>query len=243
MPCNCNLRALAAQRQGGHPRRRRHADGVQHHLRLRRHHDGHRGDARLARLARGDRRLDRAGRARPPVRRPRVLVGCDKTIPAAAMALARLDIPGLVLYGGSIAPGRFRGRDVTIQDVFEAVGAHAAGTMTDAELRDARERACPGAGACGGQFTANTMAMALEFLGHRAAGQSDVPADGPGKAQARRGCRRAGDGARARRHRAPSQILTRDGVRERDRRASRRPAARPTPCCTCWRSRARRASR
>ena len=93
------------------------------------------------------------------------LVGCDKTIPGAAMALCRLDIPGLVLYNGSIAPGRWRGKDVTIQDVFEAVGRHATGEMDDADLLDLEGRACPGAGACGGQFTANTMATALEFLG------------------------------------------------------------------------------
>src|SRR5881628_2707522 len=83
------------------------------------------------------------------------LVGCDKTIPAAAMALARLNVPGVVLYGGSIAPGRWQGRDVTIQDVFEAVGANAAGRMSDAALGSLEEAACPGAGACGGQFTAN----------------------------------------------------------------------------------------
>src|SRR5204863_3108211 len=91
------------------------------------------------------------------------LSGCDKTIPGCAMALARLDLPSLVLYGGSIEPGRFHGRDVTIQDVFEAVGAQAAGRMTLADLRDLENQACPGAGACGGQFTANTMATALEF--------------------------------------------------------------------------------
>ena len=105
-----------------------------------------------------------------------ILVGCDKTIPGAAMALARLDIPGLILYGGSIAPGRFSGRDVTIQDVFEAVGAHAAGKMSDAQLRDLEGHACPGAGACGGQFTANTMATACEFLGLAPMGSGDVPA-------------------------------------------------------------------
>src|SRR5437764_2792953 len=97
------------------------------------------------------------------------LVGCDKTIPAAVMALGRLDLPGLVLYSGSIAPGRFRDRDVTIQDVFEAVGAHAAGTMTAAEVHQLESVACPGAGACGGQFTANTMATAPGFLGIPAA--------------------------------------------------------------------------
>jgi dihydroxy-acid dehydratase len=105
-----------------------------------------------------------------------VLVGCDKTIPGAAMALARLDIPGLILYGGSIAPGRFAGRDVTIQDVFEAVGAHAAGRMSDADLCEIEDKACPGAGACGGQFTANTMATACEFLGLAPMGSGDVPA-------------------------------------------------------------------
>jgi len=105
-----------------------------------------------------------------------VLVGCDKTIPGGAMALARLNIPGVLLYGGSIAPGRFAGHDVTIQDVFEAVGAHAAGRMSDADLRDIETHACPGAGACGGQFTANTMATACEFLGLAPMGSGDVPA-------------------------------------------------------------------
>ena len=110
-----------------------------------------------------------------------VLVGCDKTIPGAAMALARLDIPGLILYGGSILPGRFAGRDVTIQDVFEAVGAHAAGRMSDADLCEIEDKACPGAGACGGQFTANTMATACEFLGLAPMGSGDVPAVDSGK--------------------------------------------------------------
>ena len=111
-----------------------------------------------------------------------VIVGCDKTIPAGAMVLARLNIPGLVLYGGSIAPGRYRGRDVTIQDVFEAVGAHAAGKITDDDLLELENVACPGAGACGGQFTANTMSTALDFLGISPAGYNGVPATHPGKA-------------------------------------------------------------
>jgi dihydroxy-acid dehydratase len=115
-----------------------------------------------------------------------VLVGCDKTIPAASMALARLNVPGLVLYGGSIAPGHFQGHDVTIQDVFEAVGAHGAGRMTDAELCDLEATACPGAGACGGQFTANTMAIASEFLGIAALGSGSVPATDPTKANVAR---------------------------------------------------------
>src|SRR5579871_790086 len=112
-----------------------------------------------------------------------VLVGCDKTIPAAAMALLRLDVPGVILYGGSIQPGRFHGHDVTIQDLFEAVGAHAAGRMSDADLKDLEDHVCPGAGACGGQFTANTMAMALEFLGLSAMGTASVAATDPGKAR------------------------------------------------------------
>ena len=102
--------------------------------------------------------------------------GCDKTIPAAVMGLARLNIPSLMLYGGSIMPGRFQGRDVTIQDVFEGVGAYAAGKMTAAELDDLESHACPGAGACGGQFTANTMAIAFEMLGISPMGSASVPA-------------------------------------------------------------------
>ena len=105
-----------------------------------------------------------------------VLVGCDKTIPGGVMALARLNIPGLVLYGGSIAPGHFQNRDVTIVDVFEAVGAHARGSMSDADFLALENSACPGAGACGGQFTANTMALACEFLGIAPIGDSSVPA-------------------------------------------------------------------
>jgi dihydroxy-acid dehydratase len=112
------------------------------------------------------------------------IVGCDKTIPAAVMALARLDLPGLVLYGGSIAPGRYRGQDVTIQDVFEVVGAHAAGTATANEVHALESVACPGAGACGGMYTANTMATALDFLGVSAPGLNEIPADHPGKPRA-----------------------------------------------------------
>ncbi|MCP9464668.1 MAG: dihydroxy-acid dehydratase [Nitrospira sp.] len=104
------------------------------------------------------------------------LSGCDKTIPGTVMALARLNLPSLMLYGGSIMPGRFQGQDVTIQDVFEAVGKHAAGKMTDAELKELEDHACPGPGACGGQFTANTMAIAFEFLGISPMGWNGVPA-------------------------------------------------------------------
>jgi dihydroxy-acid dehydratase len=111
------------------------------------------------------------------------LCGCDKTIPATVMALARLNLPSLSLYGGSIMAGRFQGHDVTIQDVFEAVGACAAGKMTAAELGDLENHACPGAGACGGQFTANTMATAITFLGISPFGANEVPATDPRKAQ------------------------------------------------------------
>jgi dihydroxy-acid dehydratase len=109
------------------------------------------------------------------------ICGCDKTIPGTVMALARLDIPSLSLYGGSIQAGTFEGREVTIQDVFEAVGACAAGKMTEAQLGDLENHACPGAGACGGQFTANTMATAITFLGISPMGANEVPATDPRK--------------------------------------------------------------
>ena len=136
------------------------------------------------------------------------LAGCDKTIPGAAMALARLDLPSLVLYGGSIAPGSFRGRDVTIQDVFEAVGAHASGKMTLQDLHDLEDHACPGAGACGGQFTANTMATALEFLGISPMGSAGVPATDPGRPEVARAAGRLAMQALAS-DRRPGRILTR----------------------------------
>jgi dihydroxy-acid dehydratase len=116
------------------------------------------------------------------------LTGCDKTIPAGAMALARLDVPGLVLYGGPTEPGVFEGREVTIQDVFEAVGAHATGAMSSARLAVLEDRACPGAGACGGQFTANTMSVAVTMLGLSPMGASEIAATDPRKADAARAC-------------------------------------------------------
>jgi dihydroxy-acid dehydratase len=140
-----------------------------------------------------------------------VLVGCDKTIPGGAMALARLNIPGLILYGGSIAPGQYEGRSVTIQDVFEAVGAHARGKMTDAQLKELECAACPGAGACGGQFTANTMALVCEFLGIAPMGISSVPATDAGKAHAGE---LAGKLALdlLRKNTTPSQIITKTAI-------------------------------
>jgi dihydroxy-acid dehydratase len=110
-----------------------------------------------------------------------ILVGCDKTIPGGIMAAARLNIPALVLYGGSIAPGQFEGHAVTIQDVYEAIGSHARGGMSDARLSALESAACPGAGACGGQFTANTMALVAEFLGIAPMGLSGVPATNAAK--------------------------------------------------------------
>ena len=105
-----------------------------------------------------------------------ILVGCDKTIPAAGMALARMNVPGVVLYGGSIMPGHHKGKDLSVQDVFEAVGACAAGIIDEDELKAVEKAACPGAGACGGQFTANSMAMAMTFLGLSPMGLNDIPA-------------------------------------------------------------------
>jgi dihydroxy-acid dehydratase len=116
------------------------------------------------------------------------LVGCDKTLPGAAMGLARLDVPGMVLYGGTIAPGLYRGREILLGDVMEAVGANSAGTLSDAELDEMERVACPGAGACGGHYTANTMAMALEVLGLSPAGFNSIPAVHATKHPAARQC-------------------------------------------------------
>ena len=113
-----------------------------------------------------------------------ILVGCDKTIPGGIMAAARLNIPAVVLYGGSIAPGQFEGHDVTIQDVYEAIGSHARGKISDAKLTEIEKVACPGAGACGGQFTANTMALVGEFLGIAPMGLSGIPATNKEKGHA-----------------------------------------------------------
>ncbi|MBA3263283.1 MAG: dihydroxy-acid dehydratase [Thermoleophilaceae bacterium] len=139
------------------------------------------------------------------------LSGCDKTIPGCVMALARLDVPSLMLYGGSIAPGRWRGRDVTIQDVFEGIGAHAAGDLTDDELTDLENHASPGAGACGGQFTANTMAMAFEVLGISPMGSSMVPAEDGKKGKVAEECGRLVMGVLERDLR-PSHIITRESL-------------------------------
>jgi dihydroxy-acid dehydratase len=137
--------------------------------------------------------------------------GCDKTIPGTVMALARLDIPGLMLYGGSIRPGRYRDEEVTIQQVFEAVGSYAAGRITEAELHELEDLASPGAGACGGQFTANTMAMAFEVLGISPAGSAMVPAEDGRKLEV---ATRAGELAMdvLRRGQLPSEIITKPAL-------------------------------
>jgi dihydroxy-acid dehydratase len=137
--------------------------------------------------------------------------GCDKTIPGTVMALARLDLPGLMLYGGSISPGHYKGDTVTIQEVFEAVGAHAAGKITEEELIALEEVASPGAGACGGQFTANTMAMAFQMLGISPIDASDVPAQDAGKAGMAFEAGRLVMDVLARGQR-PSDIITRDAL-------------------------------
>ncbi|GBD46326.1 Dihydroxy-acid dehydratase [bacterium HR41] len=137
------------------------------------------------------------------------LSGCDKTIPGCAMALARLDVPAVLLYGGSIRPGTWRGRKVTIQDVFEAVGAHAAGELDDEELRDLEAHASPGPGACGGQYTANTMAVAFEVMGISPPGSAMVPAVEGRKGDVAELCGRLAVEAIERDLR-PSRILTRE---------------------------------
>ncbi len=139
------------------------------------------------------------------------LSGCDKTIPGCVMALARLDVPSLMLYGGSILPGRWRGQDVTIQDVFEAIGKHATGEMSDDDLHELEGCASPGAGACGAQFTANTMASAFEVMGISPMGSSMVPAVDGARAEVARECgelvmRVLADDLR------PSQIITKESL-------------------------------
>lgn len=139
------------------------------------------------------------------------IAGCDKNMPGTVMALARLDIPGLMIYGGSIAPGHLNGKDITIQDVYEAIGAHSAGKLDDAGLEAVEANACPGVGACGGQFTANTIAMASEFLGISPIGLSGVPAFSPEKHAS---ARKAGALVMelARKNIRPSQIITRKSL-------------------------------
>ena len=139
------------------------------------------------------------------------IVGCDKTIPAAAMALARLDLPGVILYGGSIQPGVCHAKKITVQEVFEAVGAHAAGRIDDAELGRIERSACPGAGACGGQFTANTMAMVLTTLGLSPVGLNDIPATDPAKRDAAFRCGELAMAALAA-DRRPSAVLSQQAI-------------------------------
>ena len=170
------------------------------------------------------------------------LVGCDKTTPAALMALARLDEPAVVLYSGPMRAGRLGDRELTIQDVWEAVGAHERGLLERAELDEIERAACPGPGTCAGQFTANTMAVALDCLGLADAGRRADPRRRPrGEGAARR--RAPGARAVGARRRADRALVPRPPRRCATRwPASPPPAARPTACCTCSRSPARRAS-
>ena len=139
------------------------------------------------------------------------MTGCDKTTPGAAMALGRLRIPSLIFYGGSIMPGKFNGKDVTIQDVFEAMGAHAKGHIDASELKEIENAACPGAGACGGQFTANTMATAIEIMGIAAMGSGSVPATDPKKNEVAVEIGRLAVDL-VRRDVRPEQIITRESI-------------------------------
>ena len=169
------------------------------------------------------------------------LSGCDKTLPGTVMALARLDVPGVMLYGGSVPPGRWRGREVTILDVFEGVGAQATGRMTEEELHELEAAATPGPGACGGQFTANTMAMAFEVLGFSPSGAAMVDAQAATKARRRLRGRASSSSTSC--AGGCSRATSSPARRWRTRSPPWRPAAaRRTPCCTCWRWRARSAS-
>ena len=172
------------------------------------------------------------------------LCACDKTIPGTVMALARLDVPGVMLYGGSIPPGHYKGKDITIMDVFEAVGANAAGKITDQDLADIEAAASPGAGACGGQYTANTMAMAFEMMGISPIGPSLAPAQDATQVRPRLRGRRARDGRPATRPEAVGP--DHQGIaRERDprRRGLRRlHERRPAPARRGQRSRRRRST-
>ena len=168
------------------------------------------------------------------------LAGCDKSLPGMMMAMVRLNVPSVFMYGGSILPGRFKGRDVTVQDVFEAVGAHSAGNMSDEELHLLECVACPSAGSCGGQFTANTMACVSEAIGLALPGSAGAPApydsrDAYAEASGEAVMRLIEQNIR------PRDIVTRKALRTR-RGSSPAPAARPTPRCTCRRSRTRRGS-
>ncbi len=239
-PCNWNHRKLAEKVKRGHPRRRRHADRVQHDHRDRRHRHGHRGHEGLADQPRLDRGLRRAGRARPSPRRSR------RASPAAtrrsrpwSWPWPASTCPSVMLYGGSILYGEYKGKRMTMQDVFEAIGARNAGRIDDERAARDRVRArAPAQGACGGQFTANTMATAFEMLGVSPMGFNDVPAPDPQKEEIafqtgrlvmdvlQQGTARRGRSSPA------SRSTTRSP-------ASWPPAARPTRCCTSWPSRKR----
>ena len=232
MPCNFHLRALAKQVKegiraaGGTPMEFNTiaiSDGITMGT------SGHEDEPRLA--ARSSPTRSSWSRAATSSTPSSALCGCDKTIPGTVMALARLDVPGVMLYGGSIPPGHYKGEDITIMEVFEAVGAHAAGKITDEELAEIEAAASPGAGACGGQFTANTMAMAFEMLGISPIGPSPRPR--AGRDQGRRSPTRPASWSwtSCSRGLRPSDIITRESLenailaRRRQRRLDQRRAA------------------
>ena len=212
MPCNLNQRRLAEFVKAGHPRGRRDADGVQHDRRVRRRLDGHRGHEGLARsAARSSPTRSSSSSAGTCSTASCASSAATRRSRPAAMALARLDIPGLVLYNGTIYPGTYKGEPSDIVSVYEAIGAYRAGKITLEELYEVEERACPGAGACGGQFTANTMATVCEFLGLSPAGLNGIPAEDPKKDEA---ARRAGELVMTLVHHdiRPSHIVTRSSL-------------------------------
>ena len=163
------------------------------------------------------------------------LVGCDKTMPGAAMAMARLDVPSLALYNGTIYPGMYKGKTVDVVSVYEAIGAYRAGKISLDELHEIENVACPGAGACGGQYTANTMSMVLEFLGLSPGGLNGIPAEDPKKDDAGPALRRDRHGPRPARRPAVARSCRGPRSTTRSRR-SPRPAARRTASSTCSRS-------
>ena len=165
------------------------------------------------------------------------LAGCDKSLPGMMMAMLRLNVPAVFMYGGSILPGKFKGKDVTVVDVFEGVGQHSAGKMSDEDLHELECVACPGAGACGGQFTANTMAMVSEAIGLALPGSAGAPAPYESRDEYAAGERQGGDAAAGRRH-PPARHLHAQGLRERgdDRRRHRRLDQRRRCTCPPWRT-------
>ena len=233
MPCNYNLRELAVackagiRAAGGTPMEFNTiaiSDGITMGT------EGHEGVAGQPRIIADSIELVARGHMFDGIV---ALVACDKTIPGAAMALLRLNMPGVMLYGGSIMPGHYKGRDLTIQDVYEAVGANAAGRMSDERIAGHRELGMPGAGACGGQYTANTMATVMELIGLSPMGTASVPQVDPRKDEVAFRC---GAGHHGCGEGQSAGLATSSRARRLKTRSHRwpRPADPPTRCCICW---------